>query len=299
MLFQGIEKREFYQRFSSKEDCLAYLANFKWSQGYKCRKCECTDYMKGKQAYSRRCKQCKYDESPTSHTLFHRLKFSILTAFEIIFCLSTKKKGESTLALSEELPVSYVSCLRFRRKVQKAMESSHQFPLKGKVEVDETAIGGYDAESPGRAKGDKKLSCIALEITKNGSFGRAYGQLIKDYSTKELTIIFEKHIDKSALVRTDKWKGYLPLKETYHHLKQEKSEGGANFEQLHIHIMNLKSWIRGTHHHLSENYFQYYLDEFHFRFNRRNFRNSIFNKLIKKMIESPPCYNCQLVSNVT
>lgn len=95
-------------------------------------------------------------------------------------------------------------------------------------------------------------------------------------------------------MRTDKWPGYLPLKETYRHLEQEKSEGGANFEQLHIHIMNLKSWIRGVHDHLSENYFQRYLDEFHFRFNRRRYRKSIFNKLIERMMDSQPCNNNKL-----
>ncbi|NME68290.1 transposase, partial [Flammeovirga aprica] len=155
--FEGFDDRTFYSTFQKEEDCLEYLSTLKWSDHYKCRKCEHTKYMKGKKLHSRRCQKCKYDESVTAHTLFHKLKFSILTAFEFIFKVSCDKKGMSTLTLSEKLSLSYQSCLNFRRKVQYAMQSSLQHPLKGYVEVDEFAVGGYDAGSQGRAKGDKKL----------------------------------------------------------------------------------------------------------------------------------------------
>lgn len=294
MLFTGIQKREFYLQFQSDEDCMEYLAYHKWKEGYNCHKCGHSEYITGKRPYSRRCKQCKYDESATSHTLFHKLKFSLQAAFEIMFQLTTIKKGVSTLALSEELSVSYISCLRFRRKIQKAMQSTQQYPLKDKVEVDEFAVGGYDPESQGRAKGDKKLVAVALEITADGDFGRAYAEKIEDYSSKELQKIFDKHIDKHAQVRTDKWKGYLPLKEAYSKLQQDFSECGSNFQELHLHIMNIKNWIRGMHHHLSENYIQRYLDEFHFRFNRRGFRNTIFHRLVEKMMQHKPLLHITL-----
>ena len=38
---------------------------------------------------------------------------------------------------------------------------------------------------------------------------------------------------------------------------------------LHTHIMNIKSWARGIHHHISNKHAQCYMDEFHFKFNRR------------------------------
>ena len=285
MLFTGIKKRDFYLYFPGDSECMEYLAHHKWSSGYTCRKCGHTCYMKGKQAYSRRCKKCKYDESVTSHTLFHKIKFPLQAAFEMMFYWTTQKKGCSTQSLSEELSVSYITCLRFRRKVQKAMESSGQHPLDSKVEVDEFAVGGYDPNSQGRAKGDKKLVSVALEITPAGGLGRAYAEKIEDYSSVELRKIFDKHVSKDAHIKTDKWAGYLPIREAYPKIEQEYSAKGGNFEQLHLHIMNIKNWIRGILHHVSENYIQRYLDEFHFRFNRRSFRKTIFNKLIDRMIK--------------
>jgi len=288
-MFEGIKKRDFYDRFTDRHSCLEYLSEIKWSEGYSCRRCGHDQYMSGKQPYSRRCKACKYDESATAHTLFHKLKFCLLKAFECLFWMSSEKKGKSALSMTEELELRYETCLKFKRKVQKAMESSGNHPLeqlKGRVEVDETAVGGYDPGSPGRAKGDKKLVSVALEITEKGEFGRAYAQQIKDYSGKELKKIFDKHISKDSRIKTDKWSGYLSMQESYKKLEHEKSENGANFQELHIHIMNLKNWIRGIHHHVSEAYIQRYLDEFHFRFNRRNFRKSIFHKLVERMVKT-------------
>lgn len=301
MKFEGFTKRGFYARFHDGASCLEYLAGLKWGAGhdYRCRKCGHTGHMRGKQPFSRRCTRCKYDESATCHTLFHKLKFPVEKAFEMLFLLAAAKKGTSTKQLSEELGLAYGTCLNFRRKAQKAMESSLAHPLQGNVEVDETAIGGYDPDSPGRSKGDKKLVAVALEITAGGGFGRAYAQQVGDYSSEELRKVFDRHIDKQANVRTDQWTGYQPLKKDYPNLRQDPSENGAGFRQLHLHIMNLKNWIRGFHHHVSEQYIQRYLDEFHFRFNRRAFKDTIFHKLLERMMDLAPICCQQLMVRAT
>jgi len=50
--------------------------------------------------------------------------------------------------------------------------------------------------------------------------------------------------------------------------------------------MNLKGWLRGVHHHCSNEHMQGYLDEYHFRYNRRNNEGVIFNSLIKRMVKN-------------
>jgi hypothetical protein len=77
--------------------------------------------MCGKRTFSRRYKACKYDESVTAHTLFHKLKFPLEKVFELLFLISASKKGISTNQLSEELEPDYEACLNFRRKAQKAI----------------------------------------------------------------------------------------------------------------------------------------------------------------------------------
>ena len=85
---------------------------------------------------------------------------------------------------------------------------------------------------------------------------------------------------------TDKWKGYSPLAEIYN-ITQEKSEPDKNFKVMHRCIQQLKSWIRGTHHSIDHRYLQGYLDEFCYRINRSIHKETIFDNLVGKMINTP------------
>lgn len=286
--FKGVNSIKFYKAFSTDEDCFRYLADIKWGEpGFICRKCGNSKYYKGVKPFSRRCMKCKYDESPTSGTMFDKCKFPLLLAFHIAFKISTKKKGMSSTELSQEFELRQKTCWEFKWKIQQAMQSSKQHPINGLVHVDEFYIGGEEENKRGRSKGDKKLVVIALEIV-DGGVGRAYAQCIDNSSSASFKPFFEMYINKETKVITDKWRGYIPLKKTYPNLEQIKSENGKSFQDIHIHIMNLKGWLRGIHHHCSKNRLQGYLDEYHFRYNRRSNMDTIFDSLIRKMVFNNP-----------
>jgi hypothetical protein len=283
--FRGVNSIKFGKRFQTNEDCYNYLAGIKWKQGYECKKCRYEKYGKGKGPSSRRCIKCKYDESPTAGTMFHKCKFSLLIAFHLAFKVSTKKKGMSSLELSREFEQRQKTCWKFKQKLQQTMNSSLRYPLEGEVHVDEFFVGGHEEKKPGRSKGNKRLVVLALEKLPEG-VGRAYARVITSASGKEFKPFFNEHISTSANVVTDQWNGYRPLKKEYPHLQQVPSGGGKNFSDMHIHIMNIKGWLRGIHHHCSKERLQGYLDEYHFRYNRRNHMDTIFNLLIKRMVIS-------------
>ena len=215
--------------------------------------------------------------------MFEKLKFSILIAFHIAFKISTKKKGMSSIELSSEFELRQKTCWAFKHKVQSAMKSSLNRTLTGIVHVDEFVIGGPEEGKKGRSKGLKKLIVLAIEILEDG-VGRAYAEVIENSSAKELGGFLIKYVSTDAEITTDKWRGYLPLKKEFLKLKQVASEDGKNFKELHIHIMNIKGWVRGIHHHCSKQRMQNYLDEYHFRFNRRSNMGTIFDVLIRKMV---------------
>ena len=287
--FIGVNSIKFNRYFQSDEDCYRYLSEIKWSsEDFHCKRCGYTKYGKGKKPYSRRCTKCNYDESPTAGTMFDKCKFSLLIAFHIAFKISTKKKGMSSEELAEELELRQKTCWEFKWKVQQAMRSSGNYPLKGVVHIDEFYIGGEEEGGKrGRGKGDKRLVIVALEIVKGG-LGRAYAATINDASSASFAPFFERHIDKDAEVVTDEWTGYKPLKSIYKKMRQIPSNKGKSFPELHIHIMNIKSWLRGIHHHCSEEHLQGYLDEYHFRYNRRGNMEAIFDLLIRRMIYYEP-----------
>jgi hypothetical protein len=285
--FAGMNSIKFNQYFKTEEDCLKYIADIKWESGYICKHCGCEKYIKGSKPHNRRCLKCKYNESPTAGTMFDKVKFSLLIAFHIIFKIATKKKGMSTLELSREFDLRQKTCWGFKWKIQEAMQSSLQNPLTGEVHIDEFWIGGPEEEKRGRSLGNKKMIVVALEVLDKG-VGRAYAEIIEKANSKELGNFMKKHIDNKAHIVTDEWRGYLPLKKEYRNLKQVKSEEGKNFKEIHIHIMNMKGWLRGIHHHCSKEHMQGYLNEYHYRYNRRNHLGTTFDLLLKRMVKNKP-----------
>ena len=287
--------REFQQRFSTQDECYRYLSEQKWLDGYTCRKCGSSHYVRGKKAHWRRCKACYYDESPTSQTLFHQLKFDIRDAFYMCYRTIVDKKGVSSLELQRETGIRQQTCWYFKRKIQQAMKSSQSFLIKGTVEVDECMIGGPEEKKQGRSSDSNKHKVLVMvEKVKNKkgkiTMGRAYAHTINGYAAKDFKPVMEKHIDPNTQVLTDKWTGFTPLKSTFVNLEQSKSNNGKSFPLMHIHIMNLKGWIRGVHHHCSKEHIQMYLDEYHFRFNRRANRKLMFETLIQRMAIAIPLF---------
>ncbi len=210
-IFRGVNSIKFNQRFKEDKDCLEYLSEIKWLSGYNCKRCNNDKFGKGKNIHNRRCTKCRYDESPTAGTMFEKLKFSILIAFHIVFKISTKKKGMSSLELSNEFELRQMTCWAFKQKLQQVMKSSLKSPLTGVIHVDEFVIGGPEEGKKGRSKGLKKLIVLAVEILEDG-VGRAYAEAIEHSSAIELGAFLTKYVSSEAEVVSDKWKGYTPLK---------------------------------------------------------------------------------------
>ena len=154
-MFYGINAIEFSNTFSSNDDCLRYLCEMKWGKGYCCKVCGFDQYKKGRTSYHRRCKACLYDESPTANTLFHDLRIPLIKAFFMLFRLTTKKKGMSTMELAGEVGVQQKTAWLFKRKVQLAMKKAQSSKLSGNVEVDEFLVGGRQRGGHGRKATNK------------------------------------------------------------------------------------------------------------------------------------------------
>ena len=284
---------EFAERFKTDLDCEEYLASIKWENGYCCRKCGHTKYQIRKD-FSRTCNICSDTESPTSGTLFHKVKFGLKKAFFICFEMSATTKDMSALQMSVRYGVSENTARLFMHKVREAMKSSEKDGMKGRVYVDEFTVGGKEENKQGRSYNTKKKKIIcAVEVTEEGKVKRFYAEKIKDFSGKSLRKIFDKHIDKSANVITDEWKGYRPIKEF--NITQIPSKKGQNFPVLHTMIHQVKTWLRTTFSWVSEFNINRYLSEFSYRINRSQSKNTIFNNLIRRMVERDVVYQDKLV----
>ena len=292
-LFKGQSLLEFTERFKTDLDCEEYLASLKWEDGYCCRKCGHKKYQVRKD-FSRTCNICGDTESPTAGTLFHRLKFGLRKAFFICFEMTTTTKGLSASQVARRYEISRQTAHYFMQKVREAMKSSESHKMNDRVQVDEFTIGGKEEGKQGRSYDTKKkeIRC-AMKLTDRGKVKRFYALKTPDFSSISLRTIFDKHISKTAQVTTDQWKGYKPIKDF--DITQIPSNNGKNFPTLHKIIHQVKSWIRGIYSWVSEFNIDRYLAEYSFRINRSQSKETIFNNLMKRLIERKPIFHSQLV----
>lgn len=283
---------EFAQDFSTREQCLLHLCELKWGDGFECRKCGHNVAVKGRTWYYRKCQKCHRDESCTAHTLFHKLKFSVVKAFWITYQIGTMKKGMSTSEIARQYEIHQETAWYFKRKIQQAMTASENTLLSGSVEVDEMVIGGMEPGKPGRSHGKKKLIQVAVEIDYPSDLDqkvvmkRAGAVTISDASSASLKTAIDSMIDPDCAITTDQWSAYPQAIGDRIHLTFP-SDDGANFPHLHWHNFNIKNWLRGIHHHISSKHAQSYLNEYHYRFNRRNYIRSNPTHLLLSMVKEP------------
>ena len=104
-ILKELSRKEFRAKFGSEDQCFAYLSAIKWGEKYSCRKCKNDRFSTGQKKHNRRCSRCGYDESPTAHTLFHKIKFGVENGFEMAYDITTSKKGANSIWLAERFGV--------------------------------------------------------------------------------------------------------------------------------------------------------------------------------------------------
>lgn len=285
---------EFEKMFTTEEQCLDYLKEFRFPEGYSCRKCQHNEYWLNKRGIMV-CKSCRDELSITSGTIFHRSKLPLVVIFRALWWMVAQKNGVSAVGLQRVLGLgSYRTAWVWLHKFRRLMIFPGRNKLSGKIEVDETLVGGKKAGKRGRGAEGKSLVVIAVEIMGKGT-GRVRMSLISDASKESLRKFINDNIETGSNLITDGWKGYTGIsKKGYLHEIEDKTkmlDGEEILPNVHRIASLLKRWLLGTHqNYIGDAYLSYYLDEYTFRYNRRksNSRGLLFQRLIEQGVLHEP-----------
>jgi transposase-like protein len=184
---------------------------------------------------------------------------------------------------------SYETAWTWLHKIRMAMVNPDRTQLHKEVEIDETYIQTGKAGRGRALGGQKALIICAVEVkdTKKGKVasGRIRLRHLSSASKEQIHPFVKDHVEKGAIVRTDGWKGYKGLsKYGYEHIPETVGDpklASKKFPRVHRVFANLKSWLIGTHRYVSTKHLQNYLNEYMFRFNRRYYRESSFDTLLR------------------
>lgn len=279
---------EFEKMFSTEEQCINYLKEVRFPEGYLCRKCNHDKFWINNRGITV-CKKCRDEFSITVGTIFHKSRLPLVTIFRMLWWMVAQKNGVSAKGLQRVMGVgSYKTAWTWLHKFRHLMIFPGRDKLFGMVEVDETLVGGKKTGKRGRGAEGKTLVVIAVELMDKGT-GRVRLSVVPDASWKSLKKFITDNIEAGSTVITDGWKGYSGLsKKGYQHKVVDIAkvpDGTEILPNVHRIASLLKRWLLGTHqNYVSETYLAYYLDEYTFRYNRRksNSRGLLFQRLIEQ-----------------
>lgn len=234
----------------------------------------------------------------TAGTIFQSSRMPLRLWLRAMWLVTQQKSGLSALGLQRSLGLgSYRTAWTCLHKLRRAMIRPGRELLNGAVEVDETLVGGrgIGRETAGRHVGKKSFVMIAAEIRGEG-IGRVRLQPIPDTSKEHLLDFVQQVVAPGSEVRTDGLPVYVNLAELgYTHRPRiaspGKHESSKALPRVHRVASLLKRWLLGAHHgSFSRRQLEYYLDEFTFRFNRRNSqsRGMLFYRLAQQAVMTEP-----------
>lgn len=119
LINKNLTYEEFVKVFPDKISCYRFLERLKWRNGYECVKCEHEKYIQGHSKLSRRCTRCGYDESVTSNTVFHRIRFPLEKAFYILYVTNSQQHHHTLDELADILDLRRNTIWSFRKKIEK------------------------------------------------------------------------------------------------------------------------------------------------------------------------------------
>ncbi len=286
--------QEFEDRFATEEACREYLVGLRWPDGFVCPRCG------GRAAWGTargllHCEGCDHQASVTAGTVFQDSRLPLRTWFRAMWWVTSQKTGASALSLQRILGLgSYRTAWALLQKLRRAMVRPGRDRLSGRVEVDETFVGGEEKGVRGRKTEKKALVVIAAQED-GDRIGRVRMRRVGSASRRNLHGFILDAVEAGSVVHTDAWRSYggLGKKGYVHEVTELKSceQGIDMLPRVHRAASLLKRWLLGTHQGaVSNEHLDYYLDEFVFRFNRRTSRHrgKLFYRLAQHAVATPP-----------
>jgi transposase-like protein len=259
---------EFLSFFKDEETCRKYFEQMRFKDGDFCPHCKHDKIMRFSDGKRYRCDKCKKDFTIKTGTLFGESKIPMQKWFIAIYLLTTRKKGISSIELSEQVGVSQKTAWFMDHRIRDAFQQG-KGKLSGIVEVDETYIGGKHR----RSQGFKKKAPIFGMTERDGKIKAFH---VPSRETHIILGQLKKHINKDkTYLMSDEAQVYKKLLKLGYQRSAVK-HGKGTYVRGNVHTNSIESFwalvkrqYHGTHHTMSKKHLQRYIDEIAYRFNHR------------------------------
>jgi transposase-like protein len=286
-------RNQFDAEFPNDDVCLETIKEQRFPDGIAaCKKCgkDRKHYrVSGRTAYA--CDHCGNHIYPLAGTIFEKSTTSLRIWFQAMYLMGSTRCGISAKQIQRETGVTYKTAWRMFKQIRTLL--SEDITLEGSsVEMDETYMGGRRKGHRGRpGRGDKKMTPVVGIAERTTGNRRVVAKATQDVTANTLTGMVKEYVLPESTVFTDDFSGYDRLKKegfTHHRINHSAKVwvvGDIHTNTIEGFWSLVKRGIGGVYHQVSQKYLQSYLDEYTFRYNRRDQGNLIFTSILKKVSE--------------
>lgn len=262
----------------SEKHCRDYYEFLRWGSG-----AICCAHCGGEKVYVLaptvknnlyKCAACLKRFNCLTGTIFENTKIPLVVWFKAIHLSTTLSKGVSSTNLSKLLGVTQKTAWFMLHRIRETMDVPLP-ELSGIVEVDETYVGGLDAnrhESKKKGSRGKKDKQPVLGIAQRE--GELILKPVSDTTRKTLFPAIASVVKPHSTIFTDQAEVYVPLRDNYSH--SIVNHGAHEYVNGNVHTNTIegafglfKRKIIGVHHFVSPKHMHRYTNEFAFSYNQR------------------------------
>ncbi len=211
-----------------------------------------------------------------------------------MYLMGSTRCGISAKQIQRETSVTYKTAWRMFKQIRSLL--SEDIKLEGPAEMDETYFGG-------RVKSGKRLGGKSQRFTNKTRIagiverkGKVVARTATERGNNQLLELAKEFILPESTVYTDEYAAYnnldkatkdgKPLGYTHrriHHASKIYVVGDIHTNTVEGFWSLIKRGIGGVYHAVSQEYLQTYLDEYTYRYNRRDQGNLIFHAILAEV----------------
>jgi transposase-like protein len=282
--------QEAIQYFSDEQTCIDAVVNLRWPDGKPvCPKCGGKEhyYLATQKRWKCKNGKCAKQFSVKVGTIFEDSPLPLSKWLMAMWMISNCKNGISSWEIHRAIGVTQKSAWFMMHRIRLLMQDGGiEGKLSGRVEVDETFIGGK-ARNMHKSKRARMITgrgtkgkTVVMGFLQRASekHSQVKAQVIEDRYRSTMQTAVKEHVSEGSNLITDEFAAYTGLEDMFDH---EVINHAVEYVKGHVHTNGMENFwslfkrgLNGTYVSVEPFHLFRYLDEQEFRFNNRGHRKN-------------------------